>query len=281
MTGDADNVPSACTCTRYVVDYSDPERYHPENVDREDDPRCPIHGSAVECGDGCGCDLTAACPLVSRDADNAPSDRVRAYAEAIQGVRVGNGSFGPQIATKLARAVMAVADREQAELLATISELDASVIEMGEYNQQAETIERQTRWLNNQVDQLNDWMDRAEKAEAEVERLREESNQVAIARNSAMRQRDEERRAKEGNIVALNAAIVRAEKAEAKVARVEALIRKDHTPEEAIHQDHGGQDIVHYCGGCGVDLDEEDCPYLAALRGPEPAEGDAARGPQS
>ena len=32
-----------CTCTYYVVDYSDPERYHQENVDREDDPRCPVH----------------------------------------------------------------------------------------------------------------------------------------------------------------------------------------------------------------------------------------------
>jgi hypothetical protein len=32
-----------CTCTRYVVDYSDPERYHPENMDREDDPNCPEH----------------------------------------------------------------------------------------------------------------------------------------------------------------------------------------------------------------------------------------------
>lgn len=32
-----------CTCEHYVVDYSDPERYHPENVDREDDPSCPVH----------------------------------------------------------------------------------------------------------------------------------------------------------------------------------------------------------------------------------------------
>lgn len=35
---------STCTCPVYVVDYSDPERYHPENLDREDDPRCPVHG---------------------------------------------------------------------------------------------------------------------------------------------------------------------------------------------------------------------------------------------
>lgn len=33
-----------CTCAHYVVDYSDPERYHPENVDVEDDPNCPVHG---------------------------------------------------------------------------------------------------------------------------------------------------------------------------------------------------------------------------------------------
>jgi hypothetical protein len=33
-----------CTCTHYVVDHSDPEPYHPENVDREDDPNCPVHG---------------------------------------------------------------------------------------------------------------------------------------------------------------------------------------------------------------------------------------------
>lgn len=36
-----------CTCTHYVVDYSDPERYHPENVDREDDPGCVLHGGAL------------------------------------------------------------------------------------------------------------------------------------------------------------------------------------------------------------------------------------------
>lgn len=36
-----------CTCAHYVVDYSDPERYHSENMDREDDPTCPVHGAAV------------------------------------------------------------------------------------------------------------------------------------------------------------------------------------------------------------------------------------------
>lgn len=44
MGGDGRRVVTACTCKHYVVDYSDPERYHPENVDREDDPLCPIHG---------------------------------------------------------------------------------------------------------------------------------------------------------------------------------------------------------------------------------------------
>lgn len=34
-----------CTCHHYVVDFSDPERYHPENIDREDDPNCPQHGT--------------------------------------------------------------------------------------------------------------------------------------------------------------------------------------------------------------------------------------------
>lgn len=33
-----------CTCQHYVVDYSDPERHHPENVDREPNPECPEHG---------------------------------------------------------------------------------------------------------------------------------------------------------------------------------------------------------------------------------------------
>lgn len=42
---DARESADQCTCQHYVVDYSDPERYHPENVDREDDPACPIHGS--------------------------------------------------------------------------------------------------------------------------------------------------------------------------------------------------------------------------------------------
>ena len=35
---------TACTCAFYVVDYSGPDRYHPENLDREDDPNCPAHG---------------------------------------------------------------------------------------------------------------------------------------------------------------------------------------------------------------------------------------------
>jgi hypothetical protein len=48
----------------------------------------------------------------------------------------------------------------------------------------------------------------------------EEQAEIVRARNAAMRQRDEERRAKEGNIRALNAAIERAEKAEAEVERL-------------------------------------------------------------
>jgi protein gp37 len=34
---------TACTCARYVVDHSDPEPHHPENVDIEDDPNCLAH----------------------------------------------------------------------------------------------------------------------------------------------------------------------------------------------------------------------------------------------
>lgn len=43
---------SGCTCETYVVDYSDPERYHPENLDREDDPACPEHGIRRHCEHG-------------------------------------------------------------------------------------------------------------------------------------------------------------------------------------------------------------------------------------
>ena len=46
-----------CTCTSYVVDYSDPDRYHAENIDREDDPACPVHGDSephAPCCDACG-----------------------------------------------------------------------------------------------------------------------------------------------------------------------------------------------------------------------------------
>jgi len=39
--------PDLCTCGRYVVDHSDPEPHHPENLDREDDPDCPVHGVVV------------------------------------------------------------------------------------------------------------------------------------------------------------------------------------------------------------------------------------------
>lgn len=59
----------------------------------------------------------------------------------------------------------------------------------------------------------NHLLDRAEAAEAQVA-------EVVRARNSAMRQSDEERRAKEGNIAALNAALNRAEAAEAEIERL-------------------------------------------------------------
>lgn len=38
-------VDPACTCAYYVVDHSDPEPWHPENVDREDAPACRVHGA--------------------------------------------------------------------------------------------------------------------------------------------------------------------------------------------------------------------------------------------
>lgn len=45
-----------CACTQYVIDYSDPERYHPENLET-DDSQCPIHGPNQQIGeflcDGC------------------------------------------------------------------------------------------------------------------------------------------------------------------------------------------------------------------------------------
>lgn len=32
-----------CACSKYVVDYSDPDLYHPENIET-DDSQCPVHG---------------------------------------------------------------------------------------------------------------------------------------------------------------------------------------------------------------------------------------------
>ena|SRR6478735_9709535 len=61
---------------------------------------------------------------------------------------------------------------------------------------------------------------------------------------------------------------------ENKFKALEELIRREHTVEEGLHSDLGGQDIVHYCGGCGADLDEQECPYLAILDGPVEPEVD-------
>lgn len=59
---------------------------------------------------------------------------------------------------------------------------------------------------------------------------------------------------------------VRADGAELKLADLEALTRTQHTPTtKTVEGDHGGTDTVTYCRGCGTDLDEQDCPYLAAL----------------
>ena len=43
LRGGCRGLEHACTCPHYVVDFSDPERYHPENLDRELDPNCPVH----------------------------------------------------------------------------------------------------------------------------------------------------------------------------------------------------------------------------------------------
>lgn len=40
-----------CTCPHYLVDKSDPEPYHPENVERDEDPNCPVHGQLVAASD--------------------------------------------------------------------------------------------------------------------------------------------------------------------------------------------------------------------------------------
>lgn len=39
-----------CTCPHYIVDRSDPEPYHPENVERGHDPACPVHGITALAG---------------------------------------------------------------------------------------------------------------------------------------------------------------------------------------------------------------------------------------
>lgn len=42
-------VPEAdCSCTRYVVDFSDPERFHDENLERNDDPACQFHHPSLD-----------------------------------------------------------------------------------------------------------------------------------------------------------------------------------------------------------------------------------------
>ncbi|MDD4865591.1 MAG: hypothetical protein PHQ28_00180 [Mycobacterium sp.] len=43
MASEANVDDDSCVCEHYVVDYSDPERYHPENIDREENPACRIH----------------------------------------------------------------------------------------------------------------------------------------------------------------------------------------------------------------------------------------------
>lgn len=50
-----------------------------------------------------------------------------------------------------------------------------------------------------------------------------------------------------------------------RLVRLVELVRRDHVPEDGIQSDMSGQDTFRYCGGCGVDLDEGDCEYLAIL----------------
>lgn len=63
----------------------------------------------------------------------------------------------------------------------------------------------------------------AANAEAERDAAQAKVQEVARARNYAMRERDEERQAKEGNIAALNAVIAERDAAREALARVEAL----------------------------------------------------------
>lgn len=81
-------------------------------------PPCP--GGCGELADECRCPRPN--PLgsmqIDRDADNVPSDRVRAYAEAMRYTRWMS-------ADSRVSAVMAVADREQAALLAEIARVEA------------------------------------------------------------------------------------------------------------------------------------------------------------
>lgn len=43
------------------------------------------------------------------------------------------------------------------------------------------------------------------------------------------------------------------------------IVERHSQIETATIQDHGGQDEVTYCGHCGTDLDEGDCPDLLDL----------------
>lgn len=46
------------------------------------------------------------------------------------------------------------------------------------------------------------------------------------------------------------------------------IVERHSHVETGIVSDHGGQDEVHYCGHCGMDLDEGDCPDLLDLAAP-------------
>lgn len=123
---------------------------------------------------------------------------------------------------------------------------------------------------------MSDQTERLAKAEAEVKRLRDggkalgmvvkQQCDAALAATGLHDWIDEDGDGDWGAIWENLAELrPRLEIAEARLARVAALIRRDHIPEKHRHEDEGGPDVLTHCAGCGVDLDDEPCPYLAAL----------------
>ena len=106
---DADNVPSE------PVGYLASQRV----LDNQPCPKCG--------GDRLRSDFVDPTRCHVPRADDVPSDRVRAYAEAIYDAIMGRADDGEDEHVAVARAVMAVADQEQAALRAEVERLRALV----------------------------------------------------------------------------------------------------------------------------------------------------------